>query len=221
VLTCVLFPLVLAGCGALGGGQGVAPRLYDFGVAAKAVSPPEVPVALGTVTAAPAVAGTEIRYRWANDPLRTLAYTESRWLTPPSELLANRFAEVLGGSRATGTRVGRDPEAGPRPLRLAVEITTFEQVFDSPTSARALLRIVAEVQYGRSRRVLARRVVEEELATPSADAAGAVTALVQLADRAVVEVLRWLADDIEVPAEPVEVVPESEGRREPGAPAAG
>ena len=217
-LGCVLFlvlPLVLAGCGVLGGGQRAAPRLYDFGVATRAGAVPDVPVALGSVTAATAVASTEIRYRWANDPLRTLAYTESRWLTPPADLLANRLAEALGGSRASGTRVGRQSR-GPGPVRLAVEITTFEQVFDSPTSARALLRIVAEVQDGRTRRVIGRHVVEEELASPSADAAGAVTALVQLAESAVVEILRWIAEDVEVPAEPIEPDRESEERLKPG-----
>lgn len=195
---------LLAGACSLGGTNLAAPRLYDFGVAT--ASQVEVPrVAIGSVSAAPTVSGTEIRYRLASDPYQARAYTESRWLAAPSELLANRLAAALGEAKSPndGSFVGP-----PRPasFRLSVELAVFEQVFDTPNQARAVLRLVAEVQDSRTRRTLGRQVLDSERATPTADAAGAVTSLVELTDAAVTELLGWLAVELEayVPPTPAE-----------------
>ncbi|HUP24981.1 MAG TPA: ABC-type transport auxiliary lipoprotein family protein [Thermoanaerobaculia bacterium] len=195
---------LLAGACALGGANIAAPRLYDFGIAA--ASQVEVPrVAIGSVRAAPTVSGTEIRYRLASDPYQARAYSESRWLAAPSELLANRLAAALGEPKNPndGSLVGP-----PRPasFRLSVELAVFEQIFDTPNQARAVLRLVAEVQDSRTRRTVGRRVLDSERATPTADAAGAVASLVELTDEAVRELLRWLALELEayVPPAPAE-----------------
>jgi cholesterol transport system auxiliary component len=200
----ILAASLLAGACSLGGANIAAPRLYDFGMAA--ASRVEVPrVAIGSVRAAPTVSGTEIRYRLASDPYQARAYTESRWLAAPSELLANRLAEALGEAKSSNDGGFVGP---PRPawFRLSVELAVFEQVFDTPNQARAVLRLVAEVQDARTRRTVARRLLDSERATPTADAAGAVASLVELTDAAVSELLRWLALELEayVPPAPAE-----------------
>ena len=155
---------------------------------------------------APTLGGTEIRYRYQNDPYLARAYGESRWLAPPAELIANRVASALAGQSSTATDLAFEPPAS-APLRLSLNLETFEQVFDPGGGARALLRLFAEVHDARTRQTVGRRVLAGERPTPTADAAGAVAALVALADEAIAELMQWLADEVErLPAlsEPVE-----------------
>jgi cholesterol transport system auxiliary component len=214
---CAIAPLTALaalsiGC-ALGGGNRPAPRLYDFGPAPR-IEAATLPVSLGTVRAAPTLAGTEIRYRFASTPYQARAYGESRWLAPPADLLADRLNTAL--SRSSGGN-GFIATAAPAPLRLVVEISTFEQLFDAPERARALLRVVAEVHDSRTRLTVARRTIATERETPTADAAGAVTALVELADEAVAELVRWLGE-IEPPPAPADGAPGEPGASSPGEP---
>lgn len=202
----LVLPIVAGGC-ALGGSNKVAPRLYDFGVAARSAA--EIPpVSLGSVSAAPGLSGTEIRYRLASDPFQARAYGESRWLAAPAELLGELLHGTLAGSG--GKQSGPFGPLAPAALRLTVQLVTFEQVFDGPSSARAVVRLVAEVQDARTRRTLGRRVIAAERPTPTADAAGAVATLVVLAEEAVAELASWIATEVELPAAPEADTPVSE-----------
>lgn len=203
ILTCASISMLVAGGCSLGGANRVAPKLYDFGVAS-ATETALPAVTLGSVSNAPTLGGTEIRYRYQNDPYQARAYGESRWLAPPAELLANRMASALSGQANAKADLAflSQPTA---PLRLSLDLETFEQVFDGG-GARALLRLIAELHDARTRQMVGRRVLEGERATPTADAAGAVTALVALADEAIAELMQWLAEEVErlpAPSEPI------------------
>jgi cholesterol transport system auxiliary component len=215
-LACASISMLAAGGCSLGGANRVAPKLYDFGVAS-ATETALSAVTLGSVSNAPTLGGTEIRYRYHDDPYQARAYGESRWLAPPAELLANRMVSALSGQANAKQDFAFLSEPTTAPLRLSLDLETFEQVFDGGGGARALLRLIAELHDARTRQTVGRRVLEGERPTPTADAAGAVTALVALADEAIAELMQWLAEEVErlpAPSEPVE----DDESDEPGAP---
>ena len=74
---------------------------------------------------------------------------------------------------------------------LRVELVDFSQVFDQPGASRGVVRLRATVF--KSRAVVDQRVGQADAPAPSADAAGGVAALTQASDRAIGEVLDWVA----------------------------
>ncbi|HYE36336.1 hypothetical protein [Methylocaldum sp.] len=121
--------------------------------------------------------GDRIRYRFVySDPTRVGFYTLDRWIAPPSELLAQRFALLGDGG----------------PFRIRIELEEFEQIFERPGSARAVIRFRALVYELGSNKRLAERMFQLSRISPSADAAGAVASFAGLTDESVSTVRAWV-----------------------------
>ena len=97
-------------------------------------------------------------------------------------------ARLRNAAAARGQVVGY---AGQEVPMLRVELVDFSQVFDQPGASRGVVRLRATVF--KSREVVDQRVVQADAPAPSADAAGGVAALTQASDRAIGEVLDWVA----------------------------
>lgn len=117
-----------------------------------------------------------IRYRLLYAD-RTLVryYTLDRWVAPPSQLLARRLETVAGHG-----------------LRPRVQLLEFEQVFEAPGRAHALvvLRVTAQ-RPGQPEPATAQFLLTRPTSSP--DAAGAVAAFAALADESVRRVGELLA----------------------------
>lgn len=167
----------------------VAPTaLYDFGLAPSAGSGTRLPTALRVAeVAGPGwMDGNAIYYRLAYaQGQRTDAYANSRWVESPVNLFD---ARLRNAAAARGQVVGY---AGQDVPMLRVELVDFSQVFDQPGASRGVVRLRATVF--KSREVVDQRVVQADVPAPSADAAGGVAALTQASDRAIGEVLDWVA----------------------------
>lgn len=168
----------------------VAPAaLYDFGLA------PSAPVAAARLPTALRVAdvagpgwmdGNAIYYRLAYaQSQRTDAYANSRWVESPVNLFD---ARLRNAAAARGQVVGYPTPDVPS---LHVELVDFSQVFDRPEASRGVVRLRATVTLARG--VIDQRVVQADAPAPSPDAAGGVTALTQASDKAIGEVLDWVA----------------------------
>jgi cholesterol transport system auxiliary component len=119
-----------------------------------------------------------IRYRLTYaDPTRVGFYTRDRWLAPASSLLAQRLSVAGAGGG----------------YELHIQLLEFEQVFDSPRNARAVLGFRIEAQRPEDGRVAGAKTFRLSLATPSADADGAVSAFSALAEQAIIAISTWLA----------------------------
>ena len=130
--------------------------------------------------------GNAIYYRLAYaQSQRTDAYANSRWVESPVNLFD---ARLRNAAAARGQVVGY---AGQEVPMLRVELVDFSQVFDQPGASRGVVRLRATVF--KSREVVDQRVVQADAPAPSADAAGGVAALTQASDRAIGEVLDWVA----------------------------
>ena len=167
----------------------VAPTaLYDFGLAPTAAAGARLPTALRVAdVAGPGwMDGNAIYYRLAYaQSQRTDAYANSRWVESPVSLFD---ARLRNAAAARGQVVGYPTPDVPS---LRVELVDFSQVFDRADASRGVVRLRATVSLARG--VIDQRVVQAEAPAPSPDAVGGVTALTQASDRAIGEVLDWVA----------------------------
>ncbi|WP_434112557.1 ABC-type transport auxiliary lipoprotein family protein [Methylocaldum sp. GT1TLB] len=153
------------------------PRLHDLGPLPHGSDRLPAPWSKVDVTAPEWLKDDRIRYRLVySDATRVGVYTLDRWIAPPPELLELRF-ELSG-------------DGGP--LRVRIELQEFEQIFDRPDHAKALIRFRASAYDRSSKKLLAERTFELDKISPSADAAGAVVSLADLADDAIAAVRTWM-----------------------------
>jgi cholesterol transport system auxiliary component len=108
-----------------------------------------------------------------------------RWIAPPPELLAQHF--VLSGDGGH--------------LRIRIELQEFEQIFERPDHAKALIRFRVSAYERGSNKRLAERTFELEKISPSADADGAVVSLAGLAGDAIAAVRSWI-EEMDIAHEP-------------------
>ncbi|CAJ0727580.1 MULTISPECIES: ABC-type transport auxiliary lipoprotein family protein [Ralstonia] len=167
----------------------VAPAaLYDFGLAPAASAGARLPTALRVAdVAGPGwMDGNAIYYRLAYaQGQRTDAYANSRWVESPVSLFDARLRNAAAGR---GQVIGYPTPDVPS---LRVELVDFSQVFDRPDASRGVVRLRATVSLARG--VIDQRVVQADAPAPSPDAAGGVAALTQASDKAIGEVLDWVA----------------------------
>ncbi|MCI0655089.1 MAG: PqiC family protein [Methylococcaceae bacterium] len=125
-----------------------------------------------------------IRYRLLYiDPTRVRFYAQDRWLASPPAMLAQRLS-VTNGTHG---------------WRLKIRLLEFEQIFDGPQRARVILAFRASVQPPTGEEIVADKLFNLSLPSPTPDAAGAVTASAKLVDEAVHSLQTWFT---ELPAQP-------------------
>ena len=191
-----LLGALVAGCMAT---PGVHVTTYDFGLDAPGSrSSIRLP---GTLAIEPIHApswfdGSEIFYRLAyRDPTRRDAYSQSHWVGPPEELLAQRLRQKLDTAFEGGVADREGAVASDFLLR--VELGEFSQVFDTPDSSRAVVRVRASLIDVKHRRLLAKKEFDAERTAPTPDAAGAVHGLRAAGDAALDALIDWLGAQLQ------------------------
>ncbi len=164
------------------GGCSLAPRqqpaLHDFGASVSVPRGKQADSALVTVNAPKWLMDTRIRYRLLYAaPTQVRFYTLDRWLAPPPEL----FEQQLTASSKMLN------------YALHIRLLDFEQQFDSPDKARALLRFYVEAYASDNKILLAAQEISLEKVTQTADAAGAVSAFSDLTQQAGDKIQDWLS----------------------------
>jgi cholesterol transport system auxiliary component len=177
-----------------------APRppvaLYDFG--SLQAGTPAVATRIARVVVvqdpiAPAwLESTDIYYRLAYDePARLRRYASSRWALSPGQLLGSLVRTRLGEATERGAAIrdyGLDSDYWVR-----IELEEFHQIFDTEQTGRAQVRLKVALNQRRGRRLLAQQTFSAEAASPTPDAQGAVAGLRAASERAVGDVVRWVA----------------------------
>jgi cholesterol transport system auxiliary component len=178
---------LLTACG--GGGALREPAYFDLGgVAAKRATTIAIPLRGIDVQAPSWLAGASMQYRLSYaDGARRQAYSESRWVAPPAELLESSLRRGMATDRIeSGVATG---VAG---CQLKLDLDEFIQVFESPNESRAVIegRVMLLAAQGNS--VVARRVLTLSKPAATADARGGVAAFAMLGNDAVNEITAWL-----------------------------
>ncbi len=160
--------------------------LHDLGPAGGPWAYPGVAIAVLDLQPAAWLASPAQLYRLAYaDPLRRHAYTESRWVAPPAELIEGQLQRRI---------VYGQPDMAARGCRLALTLDEFEQRFDSAQASKTMLEVRARLLPARGETPLARRAFTVEQPAPTADAHGGVEAARAAVDTLVVQLSQWLGE---------------------------
>ena len=156
-----------------------APALHDFGPPEKTLAVAQSSWSSATVDAPEWLQSENIRYRLLYaEPTRVRYYAQDRWLAAPPALLAQR----LSLSQSAGG------------LRLKIRLLEFEQVFDSPQTARVMLSFRATVMQPDNDTVAGEKVFQFSKPTANANAQGAVAGSARLIGEAIGSLQTWLAE---------------------------
>ncbi|NMG14214.1 ABC-type transport auxiliary lipoprotein family protein [Aromatoleum bremense] len=180
--------LVLALAAALGGcgNLGVPAErftFFDLGLAEPVEPALEFPPARVEVRAPSWLSTGAMQYRIDyRQPAQREAYSETRWVAEPAEMLRVALDRALTANRSA------DGEC-----RLHVELDEFVQVFDSEQSSHAKIVARAALLVPRSDAELSHRTLVVSEPAPTPDAAGGVIAFRRAVQRLAYDVSIWLA----------------------------
>lgn len=166
--------LSLSGCTGLA--KPAAPiATYDFGLV-PATSSIALPVRFAGVAAAPGLSSTDMRYRIAyQDGSQIRVYANSRWIAPPAELLSQQLRQSFAFDNAST-------------CRLSLELTRFDQIFDSATASHVSIQLNAVVRDGAHG---AQQQFSIDVPAPSPNAQGGVSALIAGSDQLLAPLAQW------------------------------
>jgi cholesterol transport system auxiliary component len=191
---------VLLAFGVLAAGCVGTPSLpdirYDFGPPSPAASAGPLPAVKVLDVTAPAVLESDrLMYRLSYaDAQQTASYANSHWTMMPSQLLTQRLRGALSSQGTVLT--GSDGVAAPV---LKVDLTEFEQVFDSQTESHAA--ITARATLTRSGKLIGQRTFIARAPASSADAVGGARALAIASDDLIAQIGAWLGTQALVAAQ--------------------
>ncbi|WP_144111142.1 ABC-type transport auxiliary lipoprotein family protein [Paraburkholderia sp. BCC1886] len=181
----IAFGVLAAGCA--GTPAAISDIRYDFGPpnpAASAGSGPTVKVL--DVSAPATLESDKLVYRLSYaDAQQIAAYANSHWTMTPSQLLTQRLRNALSSRGAVLT--GADGVSAPL---LKVDLSEFEQVFDSQSESHAA--VTARATLTQNGKVLGQRTFIARAPASSADAAGGAQALAAASDDLVGQIGAWL-----------------------------
>ena len=170
--------------------------LYDFGSPQTETASAQSRIAHVVVVQDPIAPAwldsLDIHYRLAYDePARLRRYASSRWALSPVQIIGSLLRTRMGEATERGAAIrdyGLESDYWVR-----VELEEFNQVFDSEQSGHAQVRLKVALNERLGRRLLAQRSFAADAACPSPDARGSVAALRVASERAVAEVVDWVA----------------------------
>jgi cholesterol transport system auxiliary component len=179
------FGVLAAGCA--GNPAALADIRYDFGPPNPAASAGTLPaVKVLEVSAPDNLESDKLIYRLSYaDAQQTASYANSHWTMAPSQLLTQRLRGALS-SRGT-VLTGAD---GVRAPVLKVDLSEFEQIFDSQSESHAA--VTARATLTQNGKVIGQRTFIARAPSSSADAAGGAQALATASDDLVAQISAWL-----------------------------
>jgi ABC-type uncharacterized transport system auxiliary subunit len=160
---------------------------YDLGpaAAAPASATPLPPLRVFPTDGPSWLDGNAIYYRLHFAQAERLQpYATQRWVMSPVRLFDERMREAIATRGALGWSGDKATPA------LKVDLLDFEQVFDSATASRGVVRVRATVFRDG---MIGQKTFVAEQPAPSADGAGGVKALAASSDAVVAAIMDWVA----------------------------
>lgn len=189
-----LFP----GCASLHKSQPAA--VYDFGLQTPPSSEPlfhPIPLRKKSLLVADTTApvwldSRAIHYRLLYDnPTQSYTYANNRWIATPAALLTQQLRNRIAAG--TQEQVIKDNGIAAADHVLLTELEEFSQVFDTATDSYIVAGLRASLIERNTRKLLAQKDFNITAKAPSADAAGAVSALSAASNQLLNELVNWLA----------------------------
>ena len=195
--------LVVLGCLAAVGCSLAPPKTWKNNYALRSLQAPPgrerahespVPATLrvAAVDAPTWLAGRDMYYQLTYSSRdRVSAYSESRWLAPPSVMLQRLLLEGLSTSGGWKAVIGPDDNAGADWV-MHLRLMEFQQTFASEKQSFGLLLARGTLIDARQDAVRAQRTFRFEVPAPSADSDGGAQALSEASHDLVNAVRTWL-----------------------------
>jgi cholesterol transport system auxiliary component len=194
VAVLLAFGVLAAGC--MSAPAALSDTRYDFGPPSPVASAGTLPpVKVLDVSAPEVLTSNRLLYRLSYaDAQQIASYANSHWTMMPSQLLTQRLRGTLSSHGTVLT--GADGVSAPV---LKVDLSQFEQVFDSQTESHAA--ITARATLTRSGKVIGQRTFVASAPASSADAVGGARALATASDDLVAQIATWLGTQALVAAQ--------------------
>lgn len=182
--------------------------VYDFGDSAvvameSSVAPAEsqarLPLLLAKVTASGVGEGDQsvfYRQSYATDN-RLRTYQLARWSLPPEQLFEQRLRQTLELQRPVLTEefnLARLRDGDRYPAVLRVDISRFEQNFETPTASAGIVQVRATLidPNPRGDALLGQKTFISRISAETADAQGGAAAMAEAAKVVAITVAQWV-----------------------------
>jgi cholesterol transport system auxiliary component len=141
---------------------------------------------------------TAIHYRLLySNPSQSYSYANSRWAAPPAAILTQKIRDRI--VTHTDKRVIKNSGTARADYILHIELEEFIQVFDTANDSRIAISLRASLVERNSRYLFAQKDFGIQEKTPTADAAGAVSALGSASNQLVDQLIAWLTAELPHP----------------------
>ncbi len=135
-----------------------------------------------------------IYYRLAyHNPAQLHTYANSRWAATPSALLTQQIRNRFSVNDDKAIIKPDDAISADYALHLSLE--EFVQIFDKNDKSYVVISLQASLIKRHTRTLLAQHNFQLQRTTPSADAAGAVYALIEISDQLSNDLIAWVASE--------------------------
>ena len=155
---------------------------YDFGLSTFSESNQRITskIPLDEITSAEGINHNRIRYRLNYlNPSRVFFYSESRWVSTPSELLTDKFSALTSASsHATNCS-----------LRLKIE--AFDHVFETASISQGMVQLNIALIEKKSKRIISNQLITESAAAAGPNAQGGTAALQTASENALIKAIHW------------------------------
>ena len=178
----LIIAVVLAGC--LGGGKPKpSPAIYDFGLVSSTDKTSELAnrLPVDEISTNQSLSSNRMRYRLAyQNPAQVFTYTESRWVSPPAELLSHKLRAMSEATAPTQQN-----------CTLQLKLEAFDHVFESKAASHGVVQISAALVVSKTHQIILRKQIEQSVTASSQDAQGGVAALNKASTEALTQALQW------------------------------
>ncbi|MGZ0018749.1 ABC-type transport auxiliary lipoprotein family protein [Nitrosomonas sp. wSCUT-2] len=200
-LLTILFFSLIASCTPLQKAPGGI-STYDFGVlypSTKETATTQTPqsqqdkksLLIADVTSPAWLDNTGIHYRLMyHNPAQTFTYGNSRWIASPAALFTQQLRNQIVFQ--LNEYVIKDSSTAKTDRTLDIELKELVHVFETATDSHVVFGLRASLIERNSRKLLAQKDFSISEKAPSADAAGAVSAINTASNRLIGELVNWL-----------------------------
>lgn len=188
----VMTVILLSGCSILPSDKPRDLATYDLGIFLPSASQTALAshILVPDVEAPQWLEGPGIYYRLAyQNSARLQPYANSRWVASPASLITLRLHQRFAHASSKGATTPDDMSRADYVLRVQVE--EFSQVFDTPTTSTAIVRMTANLIGTKDRLLVAQKSFSVNRPATTPDAAGGVRALSEAIDETINQILEW------------------------------